>query len=377
VKHIPFTRPALVGGEIENIQKAISSDKLSGDGYFTRLCHEWFAEYYQAKCLLTTSCTHALEMISLLIDLEPSDEIIMPSYTFVSTANPFVMRGARVKFVDIDPNTMNIDIDMIERHITKKTKAIVVVHYAGVSCDMDRLKSIAKNKNVILIEDAAQALGSHYKGKPLGSFGDLSAVSFHDTKNVNSGGEGGLLIINSKKYEVSSEIIREKGTNRSEFMRGEIGKYTWVGVGSSYLPSELQAAFLYAQVCNLDKITSARVNLWNRYYAGLKEVDYIELPSIPDQVVSNGHIFYIKLKDQQLRSDLIEYLAAKNIQSVFHYIPLHSSPFGIEHTEFLGLDEYTTSCSNRLLRLPLWYGLTVEEVDYICSEIKFFLSNKL
>jgi len=368
---IPFNKPVTVGKEFEYINKALVNNKLSGDGEFTKLCHKWFEEkFYCKKALLTTSCSHALDMAALLIDIKPGDEIIMPSYTFVSTANAFALRGAKIIFVDIRPDTMNIDENLIEAAITKKTKAIVPVHYAGVSCEMDTIMKIARKNKLFVIEDAAQGVMSRYKGQPLGTIGDIGCFSFHETKNYQCG-EGGALIINNEKFIERAEIIREKGTNRSKFFRGEIDKYSWVDIGSSYLPSELNAAFLYGQLENSEKINKNRLNTWDLYYNNLKELnDYIGLPFIPEECEHNAHMFYIKTKDLDERTALIKFLRDNDVYSVFHYIPLHSSVAGLKLGEFYGKDNFTTRESEKLIRLPMYYGLEEKDIDYICDIIK-------
>ncbi|NIY94211.1 dTDP-4-amino-4,6-dideoxygalactose transaminase [Vibrio diazotrophicus] len=375
---IPFNKPPLVGTEIGYISKAISSNKLCGDGAFGLKCQDWFNEKTGSlKSLLTPSCTHALELASILIDIKPGDEVIMPSYTFVSTANAFVLRGAKIVFVDIRPDTMNIDETKIERAITKHTKAIVPVHYAGVACEMDTIMNIADQYGLYVIEDAAQGVMSSYKGRPLGSIGHLGAFSFHETKNYTSGGEGGLLLVNDPQFVERAQIIREKGTNRSMFFRGMVDKYSWVDIGSSYLPSELQAAYLYSQLKSAKLINDNRLAIWNEYYSGLKVLKtsgIISLPKIPDDCIHNAHMFYIKVKNLDVRSDLISYLKEHQIQSVFHYIPLHSSDAGKQFGKLFGDDVYTTSHSERLLRLPLWYGLDLENVKYICNKVRQFFN---
>ncbi len=372
---INFNVPPFTGKEMEYIKEAIDSQKICGDGQFTKKCNEWIENRTgTAKCLLTTSCTHATEMAALLADIKPGDEVIMPSYTFVSTADAFVLRGATVVFVDIRPDTMNIDETKIEAAITDKTKAIVPVHYAGVACEMDTIMDIAKRHNLLVIEDAAQGVMSSYKGKALGTIGDYGCFSFHETKNYSMGEGGALLIQNPDRIE-EAEIIREKGTNRSKFFRGQIDKYTWVNYGSSYLPSDMNAAYLYAQLEMADEINDARLHVWNRYYEGLKELadaGKIELPVIPEGCVHNAHMFYIKAKDLEERTALISFLKANDILSVFHYIPLHSAPAGQKFGRFHGEDVYTTKESERLCRLPMYYGLADEQVDYIISKVKAF-----
>lgn len=369
---IKFNVPPYVGKEHEYIMDAINKRKICGDGEYTKKCNVWIEDKTgTSRALLTTSCTHALEMAALLCDIKEGDEVIMPSYTFVSTADAFVLRGAKIKFVDIRPDTMNIDERLIEQAITDKTKAIVPVHYAGVSCEMDTILEIAKKYNLKVVEDAAQGVMSEYKGRALGTIGDFGCYSFHETKNYSMG-EGGALLIKDKAYVETAEIIREKGTNRSKFFRGQIDKYTWVSAGSSYLPSELNASYLWAQLEIADEINNERLTNWNLYYAGLKglqEEGYIELPIVPKECKHNAHMFYIKAKDLEERTELITYLKSKDIMSVFHYIPLHSAPAGIEYGEFVGEDKYTTKESERLLRLPLYYGLLEDEVDYIVNTI--------
>ena len=372
---INFNVPPFIGTEMDLIKKAVENKKICGDGEFTKKCNAWLEEKTgTAKALLTTSCTHATEMAALLSDIKEGDEVIMPSYTFVSTADAFVLRGATVVFVDIDPRTMNINADLIEEAVTEKTKAIVPVHYAGVSCDMDKIMAIAKKYNLIVIEDAAQGVMSTYRGKALGTIGDYGCYSFHETKNYSMGEGGAILIKDASKAE-EAEILREKGTNRSKFFRGQIDKYTWVNYGSSYLPSDMNAAYLYAQLSEADKINNYRLNIWNRYYEGLKELaekGKICLPFVPDNCVHNAHMFYIKAKHLEERTALIAYLKANEIQAVFHYIPLHTAPAGKKFGRFCGEDKYTTKESERLMRLPLYYGLKDEEVDYIIEKIKEF-----
>lgn len=372
---INFNVPPFTGKEMDYIKIAVENQKICGDGEFTKKCNAWIEERTKtAKCLLTTSCTHATEMAALLAEIKPGDEVIMPSYTFVSTADAFVLRGATAVFVDIRPDTMNIDETKIEAAITDKTKAIVPVHYAGVSCEMDVIMDIAKRHNLVVIEDAAQGVMSSYKGKALGTIGDYGCFSFHETKNYSMG-EGGALLIQDPDMVEAAEIIREKGTNRSKFFRGQIDKYTWVNYGSSYLPSDMNAAYLYAQLEMADDINNARLHIWNRYYEGLKELQEagkLGLPVIPEGCVHNAHMFYIKAKDLEERTALISHLKANEILAVFHYIPLHSAPAGLKYGRFHGEDVYTTKESERLCRLPLYYGLTDEQVDYIISKVKAF-----
>ncbi|RFU67131.1 dTDP-4-amino-4,6-dideoxygalactose transaminase [Peribacillus saganii] len=377
---IPFNVPPFVGKELVYLKEAISSNKkISGDGIFTKKCNLWFENYFNTpKSLLTTSCTHALEMAAILIDIQPGDEVIAPSYTFVSTVNAFVLRGAKIVFVDVRPDTMNIDETLIEDAITDKTKAIVPVHYAGVACEMDTIMEIANRHNLYVIEDAAQGVMATYKGKALGTIGDLGCFSFHETKNYSMG-EGGALLIQNEKFMERAEIIREKGTNRSRFIRGQVDKYTWVDIGSSYLPSELNAAFLFAQLEEAHKINDDRLYSWQAYYNGFKELEtqgLIELPVVPKDCKHNAHMFYIKCHDIEERSELIEYLKENKVQTVFHYIPLHTADAGLKYGKFLGEDKHTTSESERLLRLPMYYGLDPESVHKVISHIKQFFESK-
>lgn len=372
---IYFNVPPSTGKELEYIAEAIQNRKICGDGEFTRKCSEWLEKRTGAvKALLTTSCTHATEMAALLSGIEEGDEVIMPSYTFVSTANAFVLRGAKAVFVDIRPDTMNIDENLIEAAVTEKTRAIVPVHYAGVSCEMDTIMDIAARHNLLVIEDAAQGIMASYKGQALGSIGDFGCFSFHETKNYSMG-EGGALLLKHEKDIEEAEIIREKGTNRSKYYRGQIDKYTWVNHGSSYLPSDMNAAYLYAQLELADEINGARLKCWNRYYENLEPLaraGKIELPAVPEGCVHNAHMFYIKAKDLAERTALIDFLKEKEIMSVFHYIPLHTAPAGKKFGVFRGEDRYTTRESERLSRLPMYYGLTLEEVDRICDAVKEF-----
>ncbi len=372
---IPFNVPPCVGTESEYINDVISIRKISGDGKYTGLCSEWLEKRFMVpKALLTTSCTHALEMAAILSNIQPGDEVIMPSYTFVSTADAFVLRGAKIVFVDIRPDTMNIDEKLIEHAVTKKTRAIVVVHYAGVGCEMDTILDIARRHNLAVIEDAAQGVTSEYKCQPLGTIGDYGCYSFHETKNYSMG-EGGAIVIKNEDMIEPAEIIREKGTNRSKFFRGEIDKYTWVDVGSSYLPSELNAAYLYAQLESADDIYKDRLNTWNTYYRELKDLENkerIQLPIIPSECKHNAHMFYIKVRDLAERTELLKYLKQKGIGAVFHYVPLHSAPAGRRFGRFDGEDIYTTTESNRLLRLPLYFKMKEEDLSTVISEIKSF-----
>lgn len=372
---ISFNVPPYIGKEDKYIKQAIDSRKICGDGQFTKKCNEKFEKITGAKkVLMTTSGTSALEMAALLADIKPGDEVIMPSYTFVSTANAFVLRGATIVFVDIRPDTMNIDENLIEDAITEKTKAIVPVHYGGVACEMDTICDIAKRHNLVVVEDAAQGVMSFYKGRALGSIGDFGCYSFHETKNYSMG-EGGAVLINHEKNVERAEIIREKGTNRTKFFRGQVDKYTWVDLGSSYLQSELNCAYLYAQIENPDIINNDRLQSWNTYYellTPLKEKGCIDLPVVPEGCIHNAHMFYIKTKDLEERSKLIAFLKENGIGAVFHYIPLHSSPAGQQFGRFHGEDKYTTKESERLLRLPMYYGLEKKDIEYVVSKIKEF-----
>lgn len=373
---IQFNKPPVTGNEIGYISKALRSIKISGDGDYTKKCQAWFENKFNCKkALLTSSCTHALEMAAMLIDVKPGDEIIMPSYTFVSTANAFVLRGAKINFVDIRPDTMNIDETIIERAITDKTKAIVPVHYAGVACNMDEISKIANKYNLFIIEDSAQGMMSSYKGNPLGTIGHFGVYSFHESKNYTSGGEGGLLLLNDEKFIDRAEILREKGTDRSRFYRGQIDKYTWVDIGSSYLMNDLSASYLWGQLELADKINTNRINSWNKYYTeliDLMENKLIELPIIPYDCEHNGHMFYIKVNNKIVRVRLIDYLKQNNIWAVFHYVPLHTSIGGMKFGQFIGNDLYTTKESEKILRLPLYYGIKADEVYKVVECIKRF-----
>lgn len=368
---IPFNKPFLTGKELEYIQQAVASGKISGDGNFTKKCHAFFEEKYGfKKCLLTTSCTDALEMAAILIDIEPGDEVIMPSYTFVSTANAFVLRGAKIVFADSGAHNPNIDASQIEALITPRTKAIVPVHYAGVACDMDAIMALANKYKLFVIEDAAQAIDSFYNAKPLGSIGHLAAFSFHETKNIISG-EGGMLAINDDRFVKRAEIIREKGTNRSSFFRGEVDKYGWVDVGSSFLPSEIIAAFLFAQIENLEHIQNKRKELWNTYYHNLlplQTAGKLRLSNIPDYATNNAHMFYVVCNNLEERSALIEHLKSNSIQAVFHYLSLHQSPFYEKLHDGRVLHE-TNRYADCLVRLPLYYELPIAVVESICQHI--------
>ena len=373
---ISFNRPPFVGKETEYIKEAVEKNgMICGDGPFTKKCSEWMKERFQTKnVLLTTSCTHALEMAAFLADIQPGDEVIMPSYTFVSTADAFVLRGATCVFVDIRPDTMNIDETIIEDAITEKTKAIVPVHYAGVSCAMDEIMAIAKKYNLKVVEDAAQGVNAFYKGKALGTIGDFGCYSFHETKNYSMG-EGGAILFHDDKYLEPEEILREKGTNRSQYFRGQIDKYTWVGYGSSYLPSDMNAAYLWAQLEVADKINDKRLSIWNFYHEELKELEdrgVLERPYIPEYATHNAHMYYIKVKDLKVRTKLLAYLKQRGILSVFHYVPLHTATAGKKFGRFHGEDVYTTKESERLCRLPMYYSLSLEETAEVVKALKEF-----
>ncbi len=372
---IPFNIPPYYGTEEEKIHEAIMNRKICGDGQFTKECSRWIEEKTgTAKALLTTNCTHALEMAALLCDIQPGDEVITSSYTFVSTANAFVLRGAKIVFVDIRPDTMNIDEKLIESAITEKTKAIAPVHYAGVACEMDTINAIAAKYNLRVVEDAAQGVMASYKGKALGTLSDFGCYSFHETKNYSMG-EGGALLIRNPELAEQAEILREKGTNRSQFWRGKVDKYTWVDHGSSYLPSELNAAYLSAQLEHADEINTDRLRSWHRYYEklnGFAGDGVISLPVIPEGCEHNAHMFYIKVKNIEERDRLIKFLKARGIETVFHYIPLHSAPAGKKWGRFHGEDRFTTVESERLLRLPMYFRLTEEDIDRVVNSIKDF-----
>jgi dTDP-4-amino-4,6-dideoxygalactose transaminase len=370
---IPFNRPHLTGAEKEYISQAHENGQLSGDGFFTKECSNWLeANTGCSRALLTHSCTAALEMAAMLIDIKPGDEVILPSYTFVSTANAFVLRGATPVFVDIREDTLNIDEDLIEAAITHRTKAIVPVHYAGVSCNMERIMEISRTYNIPVIEDAAQSVMSSYKGQASGTHGHLGCYSFHETKNIISG-EGGALLINEKSLVERAEIIREKGTNRSKFIKGQVDKYTWVDIGSSFLPGEIIAAFLFAQMEHAKKITSERLRIWTLYYEGfqqLADAKRLIRPTVPDDCKHNAHMFYLLLPDQRQRDSLIEGLKRKSIQAVFHYMPLHNSPYYITHNSSrLGKLTNTEQLSERLVRLPLWMGLDPNPVIQAVNDL--------
>lgn len=369
---IPFNIPPHVGTENEYIKQTIAAHKICGDGEFTKKCNTWLEKRFKAqKVLLTTSGTTALDMAALLCDIQPGDEVILPSYTFSSTATAFVLAGAKLVFVDIRPDTMNIDENKIEAAITEKTKVIVPVHYAGVACEMDKIMEIARVNNLKVVEDAAQGVMSSYKGQALGTIGDFGCYSFHETKNYSMG-EGGALVINDVAYNERAEILREKGTDRSKFLRGQVDKYTWVDFGDSYLPSELNAAYLWAQLEQADKINENRLQTWQRYYEAFKplqEAGRLDLPCVPESCVHNAHMFYVKLKDLQERTEFIAFLKEQGITAVFHYIPLHSAPAGQRFGRFAGEDVYTTKESERLVRLPLYYGMAEKDVEKVVAAV--------
>ena len=378
---VPFNTPLFVGREEYFVREALKSGKLSGDGPFGLQCQGWFEEKFGLhKTLLVPSCTAALELCALLIDIKHGDEVIMPSFTFVSTANAFVLRGAKIVFVDICPQTMNIDVDKIEAAITPKTRAIVPVHYAGVGCEMDKIMQLSEKYNLFVIEDAAQGMMGKYKGQPLGGIGHMGAFSFHQTKNYTSAGEGGLLIINDRTLVEKAEVMREKGTNRANFIRGHVDKYTWLDMGSSYLMSDLQAAYLWGQLEQAHLVNSDRLQKWHFYFEKLlplRDMGLIELAAIPGHVDHNGHIFFMKLQSTEKRDDLLEFLNGKQIGASFHYIPLHSSPAGREFGRMSGSGEITTFESGRLLRLPLNWALTEKEQTYVVESIFTFYDKKV
>jgi len=376
---IHFNVPPFVGNEFEYMKDAVNSHKICGDGKYTKKCNRWLEEHFNAqKALLTTSGTSALEMAALLCNLTPDDEVILPSYTFSSTATAFVLTGAKLVFVDIRPDTMNIDENKIESAITKKTKVICVVHYAGISCEMDKIMELACKYNLLVVEDAAQAVMSSYKGKALGTIGDFGCFSFHETKNYSMG-EGGAILINNSMFNERSEIIREKGTNRAQFFRGQVAKYNWVDYGSSYLPSDLNAAYLWAQLQKADEINDNRLDTWNRYNDAFKELNsngIIELPTVPEGCIHNAHMYYIKCNNIKVRTEYINFMRKKDILCVFHYVPLHSAPAGLKFGRFNGKDEYTTNDSDRLVRLPLYYNIFKIDLEYVISKTKEFFGSK-
>ena len=374
---IPFNIPPCVGTELDYVRAAIESRKICGDGAFTKKCSAWMEERFRArKVLLTTSGSTALDMAALLCGIEPGDEVILPSFTFSSTANSFVLAGAKLVFVDIRPDTMNIDETKIEAAITERTKAIAVVHYAGVACEMDAIMDIARRHGLKVVEDAAQAVMSTYKGQALGTIGDFGCYSFHETKNYSMG-EGGAILVNDPEQIERAEIIREKGTNRSRFLRGQVDKYTWVDFGDSFLPSELNAAYLWGQLEQADKINEDRLASWNRYYGALKplaDAGNLELPAIPEGCIHNAHMFYVKLRNLEERTAFIAYLKEQDVSSAFHYVPLHSAPAGLRFGRFHGEDRYTTAESDRLVRLPMYYGLTEADADHVVSAVRAFFT---
>lgn len=373
---IPFNKPPNTGNEEKHVLQALRSDKMSGDGPYSKRCQAWFEQSLPApKTLLTPSCTAALELAAFLLDIKPGDEVIMPSFTFVSTANAFVARGAKVVFVDICPETMNINEELIEPAINEKTRVIVVVHYAGVACEMDAIMAIAARHDIYVVEDAAQSMMSRYKGKALGTIGHLGTFSFHETKNYTSGGEGGLLIINDEQFKERAEVIREKGTNRSQFFRGMVDKYQWVDLGSSYLPGELQAAYLFGQLEMAERINSFRLRAWKYYFEELTQLQRsgrVRLPVIPTDCTHNAHIFYLKVSDLHERTSLISYLKSSGVMAVFHYVPLHTSSAGRKFGRFHGEDRFTTVESELLIRVPLWYGIDQAEQNHVTSMIRKF-----
>ncbi|EMU9122000.1 dTDP-4-amino-4,6-dideoxygalactose transaminase [Providencia stuartii] len=375
---IPFNKPPVVGTELTYMKQAMESGKLCGDGGFTKRCEEWMEKRFDCpKVQLTPSCTASLEMAAILINIKPGDEVIMPSFTFVSTSNAFVLRGATIVFVDVRPDTMNMDETKIEAAITERTRAIVPVHYAGVACEMDTIMAIAKKHNLFVIEDAAQGVMSTYKGRALGTIGHIGCYSFHETKNYSSGGEGGATLVNDKSLINRAEVIREKGTNRSQFFRGQVDKYTWRDIGSSYLLSDLQAAYLWAQLEEAEKINDRRLLLWRRYYEALSPLAQegkLALPIVPEGLVHNAHMFYIKLKDVEERTAFNEYMKSNGVLTVFHYVALHTSPAGEEFGRFHGEDRYTTSESDRLVRLPMFYNMTDDEQQTVIAKIKAFFA---
>ena len=372
---IDFSRPVYVKESMSYIQQAVEQNHLCGDGSFTRNCTEWMEEHTGTeRAMFTTSCTHAMELMALLMEIEPGDEVIMPSYTFASTADAFVLRGAKIVFADIRPDTMNIDENLIEQAITPRTKAIIVMHYAGVACEMDKIMEIARRHNLFVAEDAAQGMMASYKGKALGTIGDFGTYSFHETKNYTMG-EGGVCLIQNREYIERAEIIREKGTDRSKFWRGEIDKYTWVDMGSSYLPSELNMAYLWGQLEIAEEINRERLSAWNRYYDGLSALakqGMVTLPFVPEDCEHNAHMFYIKVRDEAERIKLIDFLKQRGVWAVFHYIPLHSTLAGKKFGRFSGEDRYTTKESLRLLRLPMYYGLKEEEIEFVIRAVYEF-----
>ena len=372
---IPFNIPPYVGKELDYVKQAVDAHKICGDGQFTKKCSQWMEQRFSAqKVLLTTSGTTALDMAALLCDIKPGEEVILPSFTFSSTATSFVLAGAKLVFVDVRPDTMNIDETKIEAAITDKTRVIVPVHYAGVACEMDTIMDIARKHGLKVVEDAAQGIMSTYKGRPLGTIGDFGCFSFHETKNYSMG-EGGALIINDPIYNERAEIMREKGTNRSRFLRGQVDKYTWVDFGDSYLPSDMNAAYLWAQLEEADAINDNRLATWNAYYEAflpLQEAGKLQLPVVPEQCVHNAHMFYLKCRDLEERTAFISFLKENGVQAVFHYVPLHSAPAGLKFGCFRGEDVYTTAESDRLVRLPLYYGIDQKSLNHVIQTVKQF-----
>ena len=372
---IPFNVPPCTGHELKYIAEAIDAHKICGDGAFTKKCNKWLEERFGAhKVLLTTSGTTALDMASLLCELQPGDEVILPSFTFSSTANAFAIYGAKLVFVDIRPDTMNIDETKIEAAITDRTRVIVAMHYAGVACDMDAIMDIARRHGLLVIEDAAQAVMSSWKGRPLGTIGDVGCYSFHETKNYSMG-EGGAVVVNNPAFVERAEILREKGTDRARFFRGQVDKYTWVDIGDSFLPSELNAAYLWAQLEMADEINENRLKSWNAYreaFQDLADAGRVELPTVPEGCVHNAHMFYLKCRDLSERTELIRFLKERDILAVFHYVPLHSAPAGLKYGRFCGEDVYTTRESDRLVRLPLYFGLTSEDQARVIAAVRDF-----
>ncbi len=377
---VSFNVPPYIDKSMEYIHRAAETHKISGDGEYTKKCNKWMEDRFNAsKVLLTTSGSTALDMAAILCEIKPGDEVILPSYTFSSTANAFVLAGAKLVFVDIRPDTMNIDEKRIEEAITEKTKVIVAVHYAGVSCEMDTIMDIAHRHGLFVVEDAAQGVMSTYKGKALGTIGDFGCYSFHETKNYSMG-EGGAILINNPAFIEKAEILREKGTNRSKFFRGQVDKYTWVDFGDSYLPSEINAAYLWAQLEVADEINNNRLSIWERYYKAfrpLQDKGFMEIPYIPEECKHNAHMFYVKLKNIQQRTAFINYLKERGIGCVFHYVPLHSAPAGLKFGRFCGEDVYTTKESDRLTRLPMYYGLTEDDQTYVINTVRDYFENKV
>ena len=376
---IPFNIPPYVGRELDYVKQAVEAHKICGDGQFTKKCSQWMENRFGVqKVLLTTSGTTALDMAALLCDIKPGDEVIMPSFTFSSTATSFVLAGAKLVFVDVRPDTMNIDESKIEAAITDRTRVIVPVHYAGVACEMDTIMAIARKHNLKVVEDAAQGVMSTYKGRPLGTIGDFGCFSFHETKNYSMG-EGGALLINDPAYNERAEIMREKGTNRSRFLRGQVDKYTWVDFGDSYLPSDMNAAYLWAQLEEADAINDNRLATWNAYheaFRSLAKAGKVVQPEVPEDCVHNAHMYYLKCKDLEERTALISYLKEHGVQAVFHYVPLHSAPAGLKFGRFHGEDVCTTAESDRLVRLPLYYGMEAETVRTVIQAVRDFFANK-